>query len=321
MVPRLSLALDFGGTKLAAAVVDVTHGEILAIQRRATPANQGAEASLKVMVEAGQEVLRTSNGPLGEVCGIGVSFGGPISADRRSVLRSLHVSDWDGFKLPDRLAEIFGLPAYMDNDGNAAALGEWRFGAGSGCDNMLYVQVSTGVGSGIVLGGQVFRGGGLAGEFGHLTVMADGPLCACGKRGCVESLAAGWAIARDGREAYKHSEPGSPLYCIGSSNPEAIDAKSVIEACRQDDALAAEVVERSFLFLGIGVCNAVVLLDPEKVVIGGGISRAWDELYPRLQASLDKYLPPMFRDRLMVSQARLHGTETLLGAALLTHGY
>lgn len=321
MSSQLILALDFGGTKLAAAVVDVTNGDILAIDRRATPAIRGAEASLQAMVEAGQRVLHTLQRPRTAVRGIGISFGGPISSDRSSVLRSLHVSDWDDFPLPERLAEVFGLPAFMDNDGNAAALGEWRFGAGAGCINMLYVQVSTGVGSGIVLGGQLYRGGGLAGEFGHLTVMADGPLCACGKHGCVESLASGWAIARDGREAFQRSRPGSPLHTIGSTDPQAIDAQAVIEACRQGDALAIRVIERSFLYLGIGVSNAVALLDPQRVVLGGGISRAWDVLYPRLRASLTNYLPPMFRDRVSVSQALLHGTETLLGAALLTDGH
>jgi glucokinase len=315
---RYTLALDFGGTKLAAALVNITTGEIHTSKRQSTDASLGAEASLLNMVQAGQNVLDESRVSSSSVEGIGISFGGPISNNRRLVLRSLHVPEWDHFALPDHISQIFDLPAFMDNDGNAAALGEWHFGAGIGCENMLYIQVSTGVGSGLILGGRLYRGGGLAGEFGHITVMTDGPECPCGKRGCLESLTAGWALARDGREAYASSASGSSLNRLVGMDPQAIDAKLVIEACRQGDPLATAIIERSFKFLGIGVSNAIMLLDPQLVVLGGGISRAWDILYPMLKTSLDEYLSPVFRTRVTLVKSHLNGTETLLGAALLT---
>ena len=319
--PKYALALDFGGTKLAAALVDVTSGEIAASEFQPTPLGKGSDASLKTMFQLGKHVLQKSSTALSAVRGVGISFGGPISQDRRSVLRSLHVPDWESFALPDYAAETFGLPAFMDNDGNAAALGEWYFGAGCGTEQMLYVQVSTGVGAGLILDKRVYRGQGLAGEFGHLTVMADGPECACGKRGCVESLAAGWALARYGRDAYEAAGPDSVLKALGDQGSGSIDARLVIEACRQGDPLAEMIVDRGFMYLGVGISNAIVLLDPQMVTIGGGISRAWDIMHPRLQSALGLYLPPMFRNRVRIELSQLHGTETLLGAALLTQGY
>jgi len=318
--PKYVLALDFGGTKLAAALVDLSAGEILESVVQPTPSDQGAD-SLRTMLQMGRQAVNKCAVSLVNLDGVGISFGGPISQDRRSVLRSLHVKDWDAFPLADYMADTFGVPASMDNDGNAAALGEWYFGAGRETENMLYIQASTGVGAGLILERRIYRGQGLAGEFGHLTVMADGPLCACGKRGCVESLTAGWALARCGQAAYEKAGPGSALKMLGDQASGQIDARLVLEACRQGDPAAKEMVERGFKYLGVGICNAVVLLDPQMVAIGGGISRAWDVMYPQLQSALAVYLPPMFQNRVRLEWSQLKGTETLLGAALLTRGY
>jgi glucokinase len=298
--PRHILALDFGGTKLAAAVVNVATGDVLCPVRTATPAAAGATACLDAMVAIARESLRRQ--PDVAVTGIGVSFGGPVSRDRRTVLRSMHVPAWDGFDLPARLSATFGLPAFMDNDGNAAALGEWRFGAGQGTRDMLYVQVSTGIGAGIITDGRVYRGGGLAAEFGHLTVLPDGPACTCGKAGCVEALAAGWAIARAGRAAF-----GDAM----------MDAEQVVAAAAAGDPRAQTILDRAFTHLALGIANAVILLDPEVVVLGGGLARAEAALRRVVEPALARFLPPIFRDRARLAFSRLAGAETLVGAALL----
>jgi glucokinase len=319
--PNYVLALDFGGTKLISALVDVTSGEIIASERQATPAAAGAEASLETMVQAGRKILDKSRGLSAPVRGIGISFGGPVSRDRTSVLHSHHVADWDGFPLATHVSQVLGLPTSMDNDGNAAALGEWYFGAGRGSENMLYIQISTGVGAGMVLGKQLYRGQGLAAEFGHVTAMVDGPECTCGKHGCVESLTGGWALARDGKEAFKEAGENSPLRLLAGQNPQGIDARLVFEAYRQGDTQAKAIVERAFYYLGLGISNAIIMLDPQIVVVGGGISQAWDIMVPQLQAALGEHLQPMFRNRARVEISTLHGVETLLGAALLTQGF
>jgi glucokinase len=300
---RYVLALDFGGTKLTAAVVNVATGEILSPVRTATPAAAGALACLDAMATAGRESLRRQ--PAAAVAGIGVSFGGPVSRDRRTVLRSMHVAEWDGFDLPARLSAAFGLPAAMDNDGNAAALGEWRFGAGRGTRNMLYVQVSTGVGAGIIADGRVYRGGGLAAELGHLTVLPDGPACTCGKAGCVESLAAGWAIARDGRAAFGDA---------------GMEAAQVVAAAAAGDGRGQAILDRAFTCLALGIANAVTLLDPGLVVIGGGLARAEAAMRRVVEPALARFLPPIFRDRCRLAFSHLAGAETLVGAALLVEG-
>lgn len=316
-LPHLVLAFDFGGTKMSAALVDVDHGAIYSRRRLHTPAQEGAEVCLQAMTGAGDTLLAEL--PVrNSVHAIGVSFGGPLEKNRRIVLNSHHVARWQGFPLPERLAGHFDLPAVMDNDGNAAALGEWRYGAGQTTRNMLYIQVSTGIGSGLILDRRLFRGEGLAGEFGHMTIAPDGPQCTCGKYGCLESLASGWAIARDGRRALPASSPGDPLRTVCGGDPTALDAGLVFEAHRQGSQAAGEVIYRMAGYLALGIANTACLLDPQYVVLGGGVMHSWDILAPLLTAALNIHLPPMFKEKISLVPSSLGGDETLIGAALLT---
>lgn len=316
--PTYALAFDFGGTKLAAALVNITDGTFSNLIRLPAPAEEGADACLQAMVKAGTTILQTSAITRKEILGIGISFGGIVSDDRHSVVTSMHVKDWNGYPLPEKIAGLFDMPAYMENDGNAAALGEWSFGAGKGTRDMLYVQISTGVGSGLILAGRLFRGQGLAGEFGHMTIDPAGPPCACGKNGCVESLTSGWAFKKFALEAFKNSATHSPLYRLGSADPAHVDARMLIQACQEGDELAASIVKRGFRALGLGICNAAALLDPQMIVLGGGITRNWEVLFPVVNATMQQHLLPFARQRVRLAQSILDGTETLLGAAMLT---
>jgi glucokinase len=187
---------------------------------------------------------------------------------------------------------------------------------------MLYVQVSTGVGSGLILNNRIFRGEGLAGEFGHMTVIPNGPDCACGKKGCIESLTSGWALKNYAFEAFNHAAHDSALFRLGSMSPETIDAETLIQAYREKDPQADEIITRGFQYLGLGISNAVALIDPQMVVLGGGITRAWDVMAPVVSAAMEEYLPPLFRGgRVRLEHSLLNGTETLLGAAMLTTGF
>jgi glucokinase len=206
----------------------------------------------------------------------------------------------------------------MDNDANAAALGEWYFGAGKRVENMIYIQVSTGVGAGLILNGQLFRGNALAGEFGHITILPDGPICVCGRPGCVESMCSGWAIARDGRAAFEVSAVNSPLHQLCNNLADQISAQTVIEAYRQGDLLAQAILEKAFTGLAIGISNMVSLFDPDSVVLGGGVTRAQDVLLQFLNPALEKYLHPLSKNRFALKFSELNGMETLLGAALLS---
>lgn len=311
----LVLAFDFGGTKLAAAVINPGDGRLLSLERGATPVGKGAAASIEAMFALGRQAMHAAQ--VSTVARVGISFGGPVSADRQHVLHSFHVADWDGLALPEMASQAFGCPASMENDANAAALGVWRFDTHQP-DHMIYIQVSTGVGAGLILGGSLYRGQALAGEFGHITALPGGPECTCGKHGCLESLCSGWAIARDGRAALWQARPDSPLFRLTQGQPDRADARVVIEAARAGDPLAQPVVQRAFEALGLVIANTVYTFDPDCIVLGGGITRAEADLRAVLEPVLARELSPSYHHRFKLAFSTLDGHETLLGAALLT---
>jgi len=313
---KFVLSFDFGGTKLAAAVINRQTGELLSYYKTATPTEEGAEASIQKITVAGKKVLQEF-GVESFISQIGISFGGPVSKNQRRVLHSHHIQKWDNYPLTDKFSKIFGLPALMENDANAAALGEWYFGAGERTNNMVYIQVSTGVGAGLIIDRRLYRGNGLAGEFGHITILPNGPICTCGRKGCMESLCSGWAIARDGKIALEKSRPDEPLFQLSNGEPNNIDAKLLIETWRQGDINARAVLQQSFYFLAIGITNMIELFDPDIVVLGGGITKADDAITKLLLPQLQENLHPLFRNRTTVKFSNLQGRETLMGAALL----
>ncbi|GAB4475184.1 MAG: ROK family protein [Anaerolineae bacterium] len=310
----LALALDFGGTKLTAGLVEIATGCVIDRERHSTDPARGADHSLALMLESGRALLGRAAAP---VRGAGISFGGPLAPDRLSILQSMHVPGWAGMHLPERVSEALGLPVVMDNDANVAALGSWHYGAGRGAQHMVYIQVSTGVGAGLVLDGRLYRGAGLAGEFGHVTVLPDGPRCSCGKQGCVESLSAGWAIARDGREALASAPQDSPLHRLCEGRADKVTARLVIEAARQGDAQAQAIIGRAFTCLGIAISIVINLLHPEVIVIGGGIAHAADMLLPPVLAAAGRHALEPLAGSVRIMPFILGDDVTLAGAAAL----
>ncbi|MFN8484324.1 MAG: ROK family protein [Anaerolineae bacterium] len=278
----LVLGLDFGGTKLAAGVGRVGSGALLATRRRPTDVAAGARGDLDAMLAMSHDLLAAVGGA-GELAAVGVCFGGQVDAARGVVIVQMHVPGWEMFPLRDALAAHFGVPAAVENDGNAAALAEHRFGAGRGRPSLLYLTVSTGVGGGLVLDGRIFEGAhGLAGEIGHMLVASGGPPCPCGRRGCLEAVAAGPAIARAARAALAAApERQSALRALPT-----ITAKDVAEAAAVGDGVAREVLDVALDYLGLGVANAAVLLDPGCVVLGGGVTRMGEPLFARVRGAV-----------------------------------
>jgi len=264
------LALDFGGTKLSAAL---TGGEAPVHWQALLRARSEAEArvNLQTMLDLAYRLLEGRH-----PAAIGVSFGGPVNFVAGRVICSHHVSGWEDVPLRDLLQSEFDAPVVVENDGNIAALGEWRFGAGQGCDSLLYVTVSTGVGGGWVLNGHIFRGAdGLAGEIGHTVIQPDGPVCTCGKRGCVESLASGPYLARQARERLSQSpHSGRQLREMAHQEVATITAETVAQAAEAGDELARQVLGTAANALGRGIGAALALLNPRRVVVGGGVSKS-----------------------------------------------
>ena len=278
---KLALGLDFGGTKLAAGVVDLDRRRLIDAVQTQAPAATGGEVMCQTMIALAMRLEGIAN-----IGSIGVSFGGHVRRNR--ILRSVQVPGWSDYPLAEALLNHFGtIPCRITNDGNAMALGEWRFGAGQGVDSMLYILVGTGIGSGLVLDGQLHEGsGGMAGELGHVVAIPDGPLCPCGNRGCLEAVAAGPAIARQAATALAQNPDSSSA--LRRQTP--LTAKIVAELAQQGDALAVKVLTQAATHLGLAVGSAVNLVDVERVVIGGGVSRSgelwWQTLTQAAQAAL-----------------------------------
>ena len=312
MVAGPVLALDIGGTKLAAGVVS-PEGEVVAEGTAATePAALPAEVS-EALFRLAEEVLRPAGLAFGDLAAAGISFGGPVNYEAGTVVTCHHLAGWEGVPFRDIVSERTGLRAVMDNDANAAALGETVFGAARECQHVLYVTVSTGIGGGLVLGGRVHRGlNSMAGEIGHTHLVPYGPRCTCGRLGCLESVAAGWAMARDARAALD----GGAASALRSIPREELSARHVAEMA-QTDALAARIMGRAGEYLGLGIARAVTLVSPEVVVIGGGISQAGDVLLGPLRRGFERHVMPEVARGLRIAPGELSPRWGLYGAAAL----
>lgn len=278
---KLILALDFGGTKLAAAVVAAGERKWLKYQRTLSPPNANAKTDIAIMRSLIQQLLQGE-----KPAAIGVSFGGPVNATTGTVRLSHHVKGWENIPLRSWLESEFGTPASVDNDANVAALGEHRFGAGQGYESLLYITVSTGVGGGWILNNLPWRGAeGMAGEIGHIVVNPAGPLCLCGKRGCVERLASGPYIAQQARE-WLQIQPnrGQILRQLVGENLTAITAELISKAAAQGDELAIEALETAAWALGVGIGNVANLINPQRFILGGGVTKAGEQFWQVVQS-------------------------------------
>jgi len=305
-----ALVFDFGGTKLAAAIIEAKTGTIIKEERTSTPATQGAETCVQSMLKMG-DCLNDGQ----QFRGIGISFGGPVTRDRQHCVKSQHVTGWDNCPLIQIFEDHYQLPAAMDNDANLAALGSWFYDAHQKPENFLYVQASTGIGGGLVLGRKLYRGAGIAGEFGHIIVEGNQRTCMCGNIGCIETICAGWGIAKQAKEILSTSNP-HPFW---KNSPLAqITAKNVFDSIRAGDDAMKTMIDEAFTHFGVALSNAVALVGVEQVILGGGIFQSSDILAPIILPVVGQNLPPYMKGSCQISFSTLAGRETLLGAALLT---
>jgi glucokinase len=306
------LAIDLGGTKLAAAAVS-PEGEVLGEAVAPTDASSSPAEIIESLFDLSESAIDSSQSEWSGLGAVGVSFGGPVDYPIGRTVMCHHLDGWEDIPLREIVAERTGLPTAMDNDANAAGLGEATFGAARGCSDVLYLTVSTGIGAGLVLGGRVHRGAGsLAGELGHTLVMPDGPRCSCGRLGCLEAVACGPAIARAARDALDSGE-ASALAKIPRSE---LSAKHVAESA-QTDPLAARIMERAGGYLGRAIAGAVNLIDPRIVVLGGGVSQAGEALLAPVRIAAERHTVPDIARRLEIAVGELGPRGGLLGAAAL----
>ncbi|MEI6843799.1 MAG: ROK family glucokinase [Actinomycetes bacterium] len=281
-----SIGVDVGGTKVLGGVVD-SDGKVLAHARRDTP-RQGGDALNRAIADVALELMGDF-----EVETVGISAAGFVSSDRKTMLATPNIAGWNGVDLNKEISALIGLPAIIENDANAAAWGEAKFGAGRNESHVILLTIGTGIGGGIVTNGQLHRGAyGIAAEFGHMRVVPEGHLCGCGERGCFEQYASGNALLRHAREAVSASpEIARNLLSLGDGTIGAMTGKHITEAARSGDAVALAAFNTTAQWLGAGIASLSVLLDPACVIIGGGVIDAGDILLTPTREALERYLP------------------------------
>jgi glucokinase len=261
-----AIGIDIGGTKVLGGVVTGT-GEILATARRDTP-REGGRALTEAIANVATELVQQY-----PVDSIGVSAAGFISSDRQTMLATPNISNWNGVNLVAELTEILDKKIVLENDANAAAWGEFKFGAGRGRSDLMMLTLGTGVGGGLILDGSVFRGAfGIGAELGHIRLVPDGQLCGCGIRGCLEQYASGSALMRHAREAID----ASPLLARnlldrGDGTIEGLRGSDITDAARDGDPVAIAAFNTMATYLGAGIASLCAVIDPSCVVLGGGV--------------------------------------------------
>ena len=274
---KLILGVDLGGTKIAAALA-TTQGEIVARGRRPTPAQAGPDAVINSVCATINEVLSAKELQPSRLSGIGIAAAGIIDSANGKVIFSPNLPGWHEVPLREAIEQRFGIPAYLGNDANLAALGEWRFGVEKKVANLIYVTVSTGIGGGIIADGKLYTGAcGAAGEIGHMTIDVNGPRCRCGNIGCWETLASGTALAREAVKRITEGARTSIIELVGG-DVSKIDAKIVGLTAKQGDELAQELVSRLGYYFGVGLANLVNIFNPELILVGGGVAKMGDLL-------------------------------------------
>ena len=309
-VPPLAIGVDIGGTKVAAGLVDGL-GRVFARARRPTPSRSPRAVKATIADVVGE--LRAGN----DVVAVGIGAAGFVDADRSRVLFAPHLA-WRNEPLREAVTQLLGMQVIVENDANAAAWAEYRFGAGQGEERLVCVTLGTGIGGGIVFDGAVQRGRwGMAGEFGHMIVVPDGRRCECGNRGCLEQYASGNVLGREARELAAAGSPVTvPLLERVGGEVSALIGPLITQAARDGDPVAIELFEDVGRWLGIGLANLAAALDPGLFVIGGGVSDAGELLLRPARESFRRVLAGRgFRPEPRIIRAALGPEAGLVGAA------
>lgn len=303
------VGVDLGGTKIAAALFD-SEGRLL---NREQVETAGARTAEEVVGRITAMIRSVSGGhPLR---GVGMASPGAVNSREGIVIYGTNLPEWTNVPLKAWMERELNTEVQVLNDANAAAWGEYVRGAGAGSTNMVYVTFSTGIGSGIVLDGKLFLGSNsYAGELGHHIIDPSGPQCNCGSRGCWEVFASGTAIGQEA--ALKIQERTSVIAELAAADG-SVNARHVFEAKRLGDPVAIEVIDRAVYYMALGLVNVIHSFNPDRIVIGGGVSRAGELLFPALREMTDKLVMPAYLGTYEIVPAGLRDDVGLVGAAAL----
>jgi glucokinase len=314
------IGVDLGGTNIVvgALPMDGGNGDVLALRSQQTEPQRGAKFVVDrinhLIDETRRDVLAQHGGSADDFAGVGIGSPGPLDRKSGIVINTPNLG-WRNFPLRDLVSNAVNLPAILDNDANCATYGEWWLGAGRNVDTLVGLTLGTGIGGGIVLHGEIFHGvSDAAGEIGHTTIEANGRKCKCGNYGCLEAYASGPAIASRAVEGIE-AGADSILPDLVDGRLEGITAATVYEAVVLGDPYANEVMRETAKFLGAGVANIINMLNPEMIVIAGGVTKAGDHLFLPLKAEVRKRAFRSALDACQICAAQLPGTAGVIGAA------
>jgi glucokinase len=310
----LTLGIDLGGTKILTAVTD-SQGKVLSRDHSITPATKGHEAVIQSILDSAHAALEQAGVTISEISVVGIGAPGISNPEAGILFTSPNLPGWRNVLLRDIIQNKLGKKAFLINDANAAALGEFYFGAAKGARNFIYITLSTGIGGGIVIDGKIYTGAiGTAGEVGHMTIDDDGPICNCGNKGCWETLASGTALAREAKHRIKEGVRTSILkYADGDI--EKVTAQVIHSAAQQGDSLAKELIARTGYYVGVGLANLINIFNPELIVIGGGLSNIGDMLFrPAFKTAEERAYKEAFQ-AVRFTPAELGRNSGVVGAA------
>jgi glucokinase len=318
MKNQVIVGVDVGGTAIKMALLS-TEGEILRKLEEPTPVAEGEDKVIEKIARMITDILNHANVSNEQVAGVGLGVPGPVDTATGVVLQAVNLH-WTSTPLKQKLERLTGLLVKVENDANCAALGEMWRGAGLGAKDMIMVTLGTGVGGGVILNGKVISGiNGVGGEIGHITLNPQGgPPCNCGKTGCLETYASATAIIREGTRLAESGR--SPLLADVLAQHGQLRAKDVFDAAHAGDEAAIAVIDEAAFYLGLALANLVNVLDPAKIVIGGGVSAAGDFLFSRIRQAFVRFLTFSFlADTCQIVPAMLGNDAGVIGAGKLIH--
>lgn len=304
--------IDIGGTKIAIAL-ETMQGERISSRQFPTRVELGPEAILDNIVSS---LYDMSDEAQVRLMAIGLSCPGSIDRTRGLPLRSIHLPGWHEFAVVRWIEERLRVPTVIENDAKLAALGEYVYGAGRGFRNIFYITISTGIGGGIIIDGEILHGlGNGAGEVGHTIVLPDGPLCGCGLRGCLDALCSGTAIVRRARKLLAKGAPSLIERMV--NHTDEITAQTIAVAAQSGDPLACEIWAEMIHFLSIGIGNVITILAPEAVILGGGVVAAGEQLLGPLRPLIHQRVTMLPAEKVEILQAALAGESGVYGALVI----
>jgi glucokinase len=304
---KYHIAIDIGGTQIRAACYPQNSTIPAKVEKIATHGPTGS--ALERLISAIRQVWPQD----GEVAAIAAAAPGPLDPYQGIIIETPNIPGWEGLPLRQHLQDTFHVPVALGNDANMAAMGEWKFGAGQGHHNVVYITVSTGIGGGVILDDRLVLGHrGMAAELGHIVILPDGPICSCGHRGHLEALASGPALARWAKEQIASGTPSS------LPSDRVLTGKDVSLAAQAGDALAIAALARAGQFLGWAIADFLAIFNPSIVIIGGGVSQSGDLLFKPLRAAVqENAMNQDYTAGLSIVSAALGDDVGLMGALAL----